>query len=98
MRRLPELNEDIKLEMFKMLLTDYSIINIAKALNLTRGYINKHCKMINQKPVFLGNKSESYFENENDYSNAPSYKMEELSNSELLAYINYEQKHKAYYD
>ena len=48
MRRLPELNEQIKLKILLLLVQDYTIEGIMKKLNLTRGYINKYLEIFNK--------------------------------------------------
>ena len=100
MRRLPQINEQIKLKILLLLVEDYTIEGIMKKLNLTRGYINKYLEIFNKElyPTYLGSKKEPYYNNEDDYSKTPSYSWESLSFDEKLAYYTYEQKHKAHYD
>lgn len=80
---------------------------IAERFGLSKKFVRCHLynefgiKFINYNsiPIFFGTKKESYYENEMDYGTLNlSYHFKDLNEFEIIAYNNYNEKNKAYYD
>ena len=79
---------------------------ISERFGLSRQFVRYHyntsvIKFINYNStsIFFGTKKESYYENEMDYGTINfSYNFEDLNEFEIIAYNNYNEKNKAYYD